>query len=199
LTKVETSLTPKQAVLLWLREAQQLDSDEYTEKALKTPLHEAVLVRIPNIAKRAVRDSLERKAMAPERIEQAALEAWKQARFLIVLVLELNSETLQDAVQTAPELKLLLFHLRWLEEQLGEHGVSVAAEWELWRDLLIRTLTRLWLLRATIAAVNQQYYDGHSILFLDREYHLNMSIELAEKLARAYNDEGKDLPFFVAI
>ena len=86
LTRVETSLTPKQAVLLWLKEVQQLDPNEFDEKVFTGPMHEAPRVRIPEMAEKAVRDSLSKKGMKPESVSEAALEAWKQADFMLVLV-----------------------------------------------------------------------------------------------------------------
>jgi hypothetical protein len=50
LARIETSLTPKQAVLLWLKEVQQFDPDEYRERVMRAPLHEAPQVRIPEMA-----------------------------------------------------------------------------------------------------------------------------------------------------
>jgi hypothetical protein len=38
LTRTETLLTPKQAVLLWLKEVQESDLDEHLARALTAPL-----------------------------------------------------------------------------------------------------------------------------------------------------------------
>ncbi len=181
LARVETSLTPMQAVLLWLKEVQQLDPDEYRKKTVKGPLHEAPLVRIPEMAEKAVHDSLSKKGMKPESVSVAALEAWKEADFLVVLVHQLNEEATLDDLQSSPNVKLLLLELGWMEEKHEEHGIFTA--WGGWRALLIETLARMLLLRATIEAVSEQYYDNHAVLFSDRETRLNLGIQCAEDLA----------------
>jgi hypothetical protein len=192
LVKVETSLTPKQAVLLWLKEAQQFDSGEFLEKSFKGPMHEAPRVRIPEMAEQAVRDSLSKKGMKPELISKAALEAWKQADFMFVLVHRLNEEIMLDARQSTPYLKLLLVELGWMEYKHEEHGIFTA--WGGWRALLLDTLAPMLLLRTTIEAISEQYYDNHSVLFPDQETRLNRGIGFAEMLAKGYNNLEGALP-----
>jgi len=197
LTRIETSLTPKQAVLLWLKEVQQLDPNEFDEKVLKCPMHEAPRVRIPEMAEKAVRDSLRKKGLKPESVSEAALEAWKQADFMLVLVYLLNEEIRQEARVSTPCLRLLLVELGWMEEKHQEHGLFTA--WGGWRALFINTMTRTLLLRATIEAISKRMYDNHSLLFPDVETSLNHRIEWAELLAGGYNALEGVLPSRTAI
>ena len=199
LARVETSLTPKQAVLLWLKEVQQLDHEAFLEKSFKCPMHEAPRNRIPEMAEKAVRDSLSKKGMKPELIARAEVEAWKQADSLVVLVFNLNDQVQQNFLQSWPRLLYLCVQLRWMGEQFDEHGVFNAAEWDTWREILIATLARMWLLRATIAAVSEQHYDSHSVLFLEQETDLNQCIHGAEFMAKLYNDLEGVLPSRTAI
>jgi hypothetical protein len=199
LARIQTSLTPKQAVLLWLKEVQHLENDDFLEKSCKCPMHEAPRVRVPEMAAKAVRDSLSTKGTKPELIARAELEAWKQADFLVVLVLKLNEEVLQNCQQSSPYLAFLWVQLRWMGAQFDEHGVFNATEWDHWRELLIDTLSRMWVLRATITAVSEQYYDCHSVLLLDQESSLNQCIEGAEVLAKVYNNLEGIGPSWTAI
>lgn len=199
LARIETSLTPKQAVLLWLKEAQQFDSDEYAEKIFTAPTHEAPRNRVPRMAEEAVRGSLAKTAMEPKLIAKAELEAWKQADSLVVLVLNLNEQVQLDSRQSFPQLAFLWVQLRWMAEQHDEHGVFNATEWGDWRELLINTLVRTRLLRATIAAISERYYDSHSVLLHDHESSLDLCNQGAEQLVSAYNNLEGLLPCWTAI
>ena len=197
LIKIETALTPKQAVLLWLKEVQQLDPNEFAERFFKCPMHEAPRVRIPEMAEKAVRDSLRKKGLKPESVSEAAHEAWKRADFMLVLVYLLNDEIVQDARVSTPCLRLLLVELGWMEEKHKEHGLFTA--WGGWRALFINTMTRTLLLRATIEAISERMYDNHSILFPGVETSLNHRIKWAELLAASYNALEGVLPSWTAI
>jgi len=199
LARIETSLTPKQAVLLWLKEALQFESDDLFAKSVKGPIHEAPRVRVPEMAAKAVRDSLRKKSLKPESVARAELEARKQADFLIVLVIKLNEEVRLNCLHSSPHLAFLSVQLRWMRARFAEHGVFNATEWGHWRELHIDTLTRMWVLRATIAAVSEQYYDSHSVLFSDRESSLNQHIQDAEALAKVYNNLEGIVPAWTAI
>lgn len=199
LARVETSLTPKQAALLWLKEAQQFDSDEYAEKMIKDPAYEAPRNRVPRMAEEAVRGSLAKTAMEPKLIAKAELEAWKQADSLVVLVLNLNEQVQLDSRQSLPQLAFLSVQLRWMAEQHDEHGVFNATEWGDWRELLINTLVRTRLLRATIAAISERYYDSHSVLLHDHESSLDLCNQGAEQLVSAYKNLEGLLPCWTAI
>jgi hypothetical protein len=123
LARIESSLTPKQAVLLWLKEAQQFDITEYSEKILNAPLSDAPRVRFPKMAEEAVRDSLRKKGMKPEWIARAEREAWKQADSLVVLVLNLNDQVQQCSLQSRPSLAFLWVQLQRLGDQFDDHDV----------------------------------------------------------------------------
>jgi hypothetical protein len=199
LERIESSVTPKQAVLLWLKEVQQFDLNEYWEKIVNAPLSEAPRVRVPKMAEKAVRDSLSKKGMKPALIARAEWEARKQADSLVVLVLNLNHQVQQNALQNGPRLAYLWVKMQWLGEQFDEHDVFNAEEWGTWRTVLIDTLARMWLLRATIATVSEQHYDNHSVLFPDQASDLIQCIQSAEFMANLYNDLEGGLPSWTAI
>jgi hypothetical protein len=197
LTKIETSLTPKQAVLFWLKEVRQSDPDEYREKALRAPFRESPQVRIPQMAEDAVRNALRRKGWTWESASRPAFEAWKEACFLLDLVHQLNLEVRLDELHSRPDLMFLLVELAWMEQEHEEHGLITALGG--WRTLFIKTLTGMLLLKTTIQAISKQYYDNHSILFPDEEAALKLGIGCAEDLATGYNALEGLLPSWTAI
>lgn len=137
--------------------------------------------------------------MKPELIARAEREAWKRADSLVVLVLNLNDQVQQNSLQSYPCLAYLWVQMQWMGEQFDEHDVFNAAEWDSWRTVLIDTFARLWPLRATIAAISEQHYDNHSVLFPDQESNLSQCIQRAEFMANLYNDLEGGLPSWTAI
>jgi hypothetical protein len=199
LTRIETSLTPKQAVLLWLKEAQQLDLKELLEKSFTCPMHEAPPVRIPEMVEKAVCDTLSKKGMKPESIAHAALEAWKQADFLFVLLCDVQQEVMSFSFQNCPYVLLLHEKLCRMLEHFCEDETFDPEAWDMWRMVLIDRLTSAWLLRETIKKVSEKYYDNSPLLFSGDENGFNRSIDSLETLANRYNSLEGGLPLWSAI
>jgi len=199
LTKIETALTPKQAVLLWLKETLQLGRDDWTARALRAPLHETPRFRISVMVEKAVRDSLSKKGMKPEFIAHVVLEAQKEADFLLVLIRHVRDDVASDSPLRGFQLLLLREKLARMLEHFVEHDRFDPEGWDQWRTGLINTLTPLWQLRATIAAISARFYDHHPILFREEDNGLNEDIRIAESLAVHYNRLERGLPSWTAL
>jgi hypothetical protein len=66
--KLETSLPPKEAALLWLAEAQECSSYvDYLRTVAADPIVSAPRVKLPNVVAKAVRDSL------PQQLQKLAV------------------------------------------------------------------------------------------------------------------------------
>lgn len=199
LTKIEASLTPKQAVLLWLKETRQLGHDDWTVRAWKAPFHETPRFRISVMVEKAVRDSLGKKGLKPEFITRVALEAQKEADFFLVLIRHVREEVALDSPLRGLQLLLLNEKLARMLEHFVEHDIFDPEAWDEWRTALMNTISPLWQLRATIAAISARFYDHHPILFAEEENGLNQDIRMAETLAAQYNSLEGGLPSWTAL
>ena len=199
LTKIETLLTPKQIVLLWLKELEPLDAQSLLETIGKDEMHEAPRNRIPNEAAKAVRDSLTRKGVKAEFIAEAALDAWKQADFLVVLALRVRQDVPLYHYREIPYFVLLTEKFQWMMEEIKRHREYDDGAWDRWRTLLAATLARVWRLRAIVAVIRKEYFDNRRLLFQEDASRLDHSIGAMENLAKRYNALRKILPSWTAI
>ena len=202
LKEIETSLTPKQAVLLWLKEAQQLGIVAYMEKAFKSPAHELPRARLTEMVGRAVRESLGKQGkqgMKPEFTAHAEREARIQTDFLFVLVRDLHREVRLECEMNVPYILLLHEKFARLLERFERGDRFEPMSWEMWRTVLIGRLSGMWRLRETIAAVSEKYFDRNPLLFPEDASRLNRQIDDLEELTRSYNSLRKKLPVWTAI
>jgi hypothetical protein len=197
--RIETSLTPKQAVLLWLRETRELGEIESLEKSLRTPRHEKPRFRIPVMVGKAVQESLSKRGNRPEVARQAAYEAQKQTDFLIVLVKELTQAVNLERRVNAPYILLLFEKLDRMLEQFAQSKKFNPTIWELWRATLIERLYSMWQLRDTIDTISEKYYDGQPLLFPEQANNLAIQVRDLEESAKRYNRLKGRLPAWRAI
>jgi len=199
LQRIETLLTPKQAVLLWLQETQQLGVVEFLEKSFKSPIHEAPRVRITELVAKAVRESLCKQGMKAELIVHAEQEARKQTDFLIVLIRDLGRDVELECTLNAPYIMLLHEKFGRLLEHLTQLDRFESKAWELWRTVLLRRLGDMWQLRETIVAISERYFERHPLLFPEDANKLDQHIHCLEKLTKYYNRLEGGLPAWTAI
>src|SRR4051812_5771827 len=106
LIRVETSLSPKQAVLLWLRqELQDKTSSEYARWLMQRPPRAAPRSRVEKQVVDAIRTAMKRQE--PSRINQAVRQGQMQTDFLILLVLRTNSMVLDNSRARSLQIGLL--------------------------------------------------------------------------------------------
>jgi len=199
LTRIETSLTPKQAVLLWLKETLPLGRDDWTVRAWRAPLHETPRFRISLMVEKAVRKSLSQKGMKEEFIAHVVLEAQKEVDFLFVLISDVRQDLALDSPLTGFQLLLLNEKLARMLEHFVEHERFDPEGWDEWRAALINTITPLWQQRAIIAAISARFYDHHPILFAEEQNGLEHDIRMAEALATQYNSLEGGLPSWTTL
>jgi len=96
LIRIETSLTPKQAVMLWLREEHQGKvSDEYARWLIQRPASAAPRPRVGKQVADAIRAAM--KGQEPARINQAVRQGQMYADFLVLLVNRTKWAILNDS------------------------------------------------------------------------------------------------------
>jgi len=183
LEKIETRLTPKQAVLLWWKEQQENFKDF---EDCQTGARSAALVRIADNVAKAVRESLKYKKEEDE-IARIELGARKQTSFLSALLVTLNALVSMNAKKDWLSLQLLQEQRLRMAKLCKERRVFDREEWNHWRKTLIAILRRMWKLKATIEAVSLRYYNGCQILFHIQKTELDENIASAKSLAQLYN------------
>lgn len=184
LTKIESSLPPRQAVLLWLKEMRQSSLSIFLEKLSNR--HETPLIRLPEMAARAVRERFNQNGIMPESAKDVEREAWRQAALLVVIAVRLNLTVLADR-RSKWFCKVLLHE--WLYRMLLESMHTArydCATATVWRMLLTDALREARQLRETIAVISATYFDGQSLLVSELEIHLNQHIQELEGMANAY-------------
>lgn len=191
--KIETSLPPVEAVLLWLKEMLELGQEQYSEKMLADPKNPRVV--LAEMIGEAVRDNFIR-PMQPDLVQQAVREAQKQGDMLMLLVLNLH-----DHVRR----KLIVPHTDLLEERyvrilLQTSFVGLLSKsWALWRAQLTDSLIAKWCLKKIVESISVKYYSGHALLFEADEDMLNSQIAQLEDLMKEYNTLKVCLPDFQPI
>jgi hypothetical protein len=196
LRRIEISLKPLGAVLLWLKEMLDFGQERYWEEVLADPRNPRNVVA--KMVGEAVRKNFIH-PMQPELVEQAVREAQKQADMLIMLILQLH-----DYVRS--ECKLHHLYGELLDERLSRIlGQSVSMgriepkPWELWRALLRDRLIATRSLRKIVQSISAKYYEGHPLLFAADEDVLNSEIACLEDLMKEYNCLKGVLPDWKAI
>jgi hypothetical protein len=132
------------------------------------------------MAAKAVRKSLNEKMMTPAEAMNAEFQARKQTAFLFMLVINLHIAVVSRCSFG-----------RWLTliedfHRLQLHGIVEFAEAvnkNCFDDLSASVaLARLLLLRNTIAAISNKYFDGHRVLVVGAESRLKESIQELQSL-----------------
>jgi hypothetical protein len=199
LQRIETSLTPKQAVLLWLKGMLESDNVSYLEKLFAAPRNEGTRSRMSQAVGEAVRKSLIQQRTTPELMERIVRDAQKQADVLVILIRDLHNRVHVECTVNAPYIALLYDKLRLLLVQHVHQGEFEPEAWDLWRAVLMKRLTTMCQLRDAIAAISARYYDGHPVLFVNDDSNLNRQIASLEHLTELYNELENGLPVWIAI
>jgi hypothetical protein len=183
--RIETSLTPKDAVVLWLRERHLVGVE-------KTLMNEVINSLAPRaeMAKQvgdALRQNLMRGRPLDE-LQRIVLEGQRQADVLVVLALEL-----EQAVRS--ETRILLPHCDCLFEKLrsmirdGCDGDELRIDcWTSWSAQVTAASIRLRRLQEIVAGISVKHYQGTPLLFEEDQDKLKLAIDLLQHLARVHDD-----------
>jgi hypothetical protein len=174
LAKLEGALRPREAVLAWLAEVQELtDIDDYSRHIAEVPIDDAPMSVIARRVHAAVREDM--KGKPREAIEDAVSRATGDALFLFCLVLQVNIEVVQTADVEALRAAAVFLWMGCLlggprdedlaPDELEEHHRELTSSWTSWLsvvDRLERDVQVVDQMRATLA---DRYYAGHDVLF----------------------------------
>ena len=185
--RVETSLIPKQAAILWLQEVRNFPNlQEYTFYLKDKPEESAPLYRLPNQMEQAVRQAM--KGHPEKEIWPSVRLAVRDVAFLVYIVLTANERAMNQRREWA------LLHIalsEWLNgiilikvynkrHQSQEHIKN-------WKVATESRLIELYLFQDSINAISEYYFDGHQILFSEVADDLKDVIKHLESLVDLFN------------
>jgi len=200
IVKFEIAMTPKQLVLLSLKEAQKFPAfEQYLESNAGKPLAAVLRVLVSNRVTEAVQAAARRKLLSVEAANQLVAESKNQADFLVLLAYNINARLLEEADHIWESLELIDERHRRMGREFHLHKRFDEQEWIAWRKKLVELLSRLLALKAALAELGKTYFDGHEILFQKQRDKLNSQIEVAESIAKLYNDFEREVPSWAAI
>jgi hypothetical protein len=180
LIRIEAVLSPKQAVLLWLRQEHQgKTSEEYVRWLLSKPPSFAPRPRVEKQVVDAIRAAM--RGQEPTRIRQAVRQGQMQADFLILLVNRINAVILNDSQTRGLKIALLYERLR---------NIAICDESEAtseWATYLKAVAVDLLALQKASELIEDKYFDRESILLIDVLDDLQQQTSMMGKMVNAYD------------
>lgn len=188
LERIETSLTPKQAVLLFLKEILELGPEGYLRMIWLDRKKPWELVS--SAVEDAIRQSL--KGASRSTVYRIVREAKNQADVLVLLIFNLHERVQSELSLDQPYEALLREQFRRMLREFGHEEKFQPEEWNSWRTLLIERLVRMRQLKETVATISTRHFDRHQLLFAAHEQRLSRAIVLLQELVKDYNSFAID-------
>lgn len=176
LTRIETSLTPKRAVLLWLRQEHQgRTSTEYLRYMIQQPSGARPRTRVESQVVDAICAAM--KGQEAGRIHQAVRQGQMYADFLILLVSRTNSVILDDS--RCRWLQITLLHEQLRNAALSGHNAKALNKWAV---RLRGVVTDVCALQAASELIRDRYFDGECILSKDAIEDLEQQAKIVQTM-----------------
>ena len=191
LAKLEGALPPREAVLAWLVEAQQLPSVlDHARSIALLPVEAAPLSVIGARVDAAVRASM--KGQPRDDIWDAVRRSVGDAAFLFALVLQVNVQALEMAKLEGLRATAVFF---WMGTLLGGPRAAdlpsadakvyvreLADAWTTWRSVVDRLDVDLRIENEARATLQRRYFDGHDLFLADVVVAWADHVDLVERL-----------------
>ncbi len=191
LTKLESALHPREAVLAWLVEAQQFPSlVDHVCSIAELPVEAAPLSVIGNRVEAAVRTSL--KGQPRDAIETAVRRAVGDGVFLFTLALGLNVVALEIAKVEGLRAAATFY---WMGCLLGGpraadlppaeakvHERELADAWALWWPVVDRLSLEVRVENEARATLERRFFGGHDVFFADANAAWASHVDMVERL-----------------
>ena len=192
LAKLEQALSPTEAVLAWLVEAQQYPTIEAQARAIAAlPVESAPLSIIGQRVEASVRASL--KGQPKDDVRDAVRRGVGDAAFLYILVLQINARA--HEVATVEGLRAAgVFY--WMGCLLGGpreadlspeaweiHRQELAECWASWRTVVHRLTDDVRVESAARARLEQRYFGGRDVFFPDVAEAWSSYVDLVNRIA----------------
>ena len=178
LKSVELNLTPRQVVLVWLRNA--IQAGTFEDGALQTPSPRGA---VANAVFLTVRNSM--KGQSEPLIERGVLQARQEADLVYNLVVRANVAVLENAEQREREYFFLLGYLRAeMDGNATEDRIRTL------RSALLMFVASVVVLDAAISQIATEYMSGQPVLFRDCADKMQRQVEMAARLSGSFNCLG---------
>lgn len=176
LTRIEASLTPKQAVLRWLRQEHQgRTSMEYARYMMLRPSSARPRTRVEGQVIDAIRAAM--KGQEASRIHQAARQGQIHVDFLILLVSRTNSVILDDS--RCRWLQIALLHEQLRTAALSGHDAKALSKWAV---RLRGIVTEVCALQTASRLIQDKHFDGECILSKDAIEDLEQQAKIVQTM-----------------
>jgi hypothetical protein len=173
---IELSLTPRQVVMVWLRNARQAGTLE--EVARHLPPHRSA---VANAVYHNVRNSM--RGQDDSLIERAIVQYRQEADLLYMLAINANLDVIRTRVQRERECVLLL---GYLGAQIRGNPTPDAVQ-DL-RMVVLMFIESVIILDAGIAEVSVDHLNGEPVLFGDAATKLAEQLRMATDLSKYFNE-----------
>jgi len=190
LKKIEISLTPKEAVLLWLKNATTQAEDWTTyiadrfSRGEKPPRDE-----IADQIEGAIHQAM--KGEKADQVDQAIRQAVREGDFLFMLFFRVNIEVMAESKANMLQVSLLAEQIQGIFERdsfSDEKRISDQTRVADWRARALSYTGEIYCTQATIEVLERRYFDGASILVPDVADELQHQLEMLRQIISVYND-----------
>ena len=189
LQKIETSLTPTQAVLLWLDDTLQHGSlIEHARWLKEQPEAAYPLVRLPRQVRQAVREAA--KGQPRDQVDVLIRQAERDVTFLYELWSLLTAKVVEAQRPHALAFLFLLERFR----RLLDPGKQKPTEMAFWREHALPLAGEVYALATVVEQIQRQYFGGRPVLFADDAAILASTTEDWDNLLAMYRDHVEQLP-----
>jgi hypothetical protein len=191
--KVESALHPREAVLAWLAEVQDLSHiSEYSQHVAAAHIDDAPMSVIGRRVRARVREDM--KGRPRNEIDAAAYRAFGDSLFLVSLVFQLNIDAVQTAQREGLRATAAVFWMGCLlsgprddqlePEAVEDHHRQLDESWTPWFSVIDRLRRDVDIADGIRAAVGERYYGGHDVLFADARSDWAEHVEQVERIGR---------------
>ena len=210
LDNVESSLSPKQAMLLWMDDAHQFNSlNEYVLSLIDGPDSAYPLYRLPDQVEKAAKDAMKGRPRAEA--SKFIQDHVRDVIFLFFLHHEANKRILGEERAYDLQALLLSTERRWLNDQrthhsdkwgrrrkvnkgLSDHALTDSASrfgrhLHQWRDMCERFLFEILSVHHALESLSNRYLDGHDVLYSGVRESVDNVVEYVNTLAEMFNDD----------
>lgn len=199
LAKLEGSLRPREAVLAWLAEVQELtDIDDYSRHVAEVSVDDAPMSVIGRRIQAAVRDDM--KGKPRDAVVEAVRRAFGDALFLFCLVFQVNIEAVQRANIEGLRAAAAFFWMGSLlggprdeeiaPDELAEHHAELTECWASWLSVVERLAWDVQVVERVRATLADRYYAGQDVLFADARTGWAVHVKQVERIHAVAHDIG---------
>ena len=193
LAKLEGALSPREAVLAWLVEAQQFPSlEDHARSIAELPVEAAPLSVIGERVEASVRASM--KGQPGDVVRDAVRRAIGDGVFLFTLVMHITVEALEFTRLEGLRATAVFF---WMGSILGgprmddlppaeakTYKRELAGAWGLWRPAVDRLRLDVRIENEARAALERRFFAGHDVFFTDARQAWDEHVDVVERVVR---------------